>query len=47
MGKRNFRKEINPLGAVRVPRYGYVCDWIIDECQQLPRRGSILRPLRT
>ena len=47
MGKREFRKDIHPLAAVRVLRYGYVCGWIIEECQQLPRRGSILWPLRT
>ena len=47
VSKRDLRQEFHPISAVRVLRYGYVVDWIIEKCHQLPRRGSILRPLKT
>jgi hypothetical protein len=45
MSKREFRNKFHPISAVRVLRYRYVRDRIIEERQQLPRRGGILRPL--
>jgi len=46
MSKRELRNEFHPISAVRVLCYSYVVDLTIEKCQQLSRRGSILRPLR-